>query len=332
MIERSIAVCDGDPRYALELGSAISEMIPSEFEVASFTGVDTLIEYAREHHVDVSIVSESAYDPGLREALPGTLLILRETPDFAPEGAILIDRFISKKDLLQSVIKELPDSMEGCLVKRMTAKSWRVIGIYSPVRRCLQTNFALSLGQILAQDHKVLYVNFENYSGLSARVGEEFKSNMVDLLYYYDCDPDRLSIRIPLMIYHMGPLDVIPPAPSYYDTYERNGGKWVEILKTIENATEYEYVILDLTDSMSGLLDVLEYCDRIYTCVKSDESSRAKLAEYEKWMVDHSRADVMGKSVKFSFPEFRDLPQDPLMLTHCELAGYVRSIINEDKI
>lgn len=332
MNERSIAVCDTDPRYALDLSGALAEWVPSEFEISSFTGAETLAEYSRDHHIDIIIISQSAYDSTVLDNLPANLMILRETPDFAPERAILIDRFQAKEELLKSVIKQLPDTMETCLGKRMATKSWKVIGVYSPVRRCLQTTFSLSLGQMLAQDHKVLYMNFENYSGFSSWLGSESRSNVVDLLYYFDCDPDRLSVRIPLMVHHLGNLDILPPANGYYDTYDRNGEKWVEIIKAIENATEYEYLILDLTDAMCGLLEVMEYCNRIYTCVRSDAISKAKLAEYERWMVDHSRADVMSKSVRFSFPEFTDLPEDPQMLTHCELAGYVRSIINEDTL
>ena len=49
-------------------------------------------------------------------------------------------------------------------------------------------------------------------------------------------------------------------------------------------------------------------------------------------MVDHSRADLIGKSVRFSFPQFKDLPVDPEYLPGCELAGYVKSIITEDEL
>ena len=332
MNETLIAVCDTDPGYTMSFSSALSKELPQGMVISSFTGINMLVDYSKKHAISVAIVSESSYSPEIDQAHPDTLMILRETPDFAPEGAFLIDRYQSREELIGSVLKLLPERMECFAGSRLTSRSWKAIGIYSPVHRCLQTTFALSLGQLLAEDHRVLYINFENYSGLSGILNTEFKSNMVDLLYYFDCDPDKLAVRLPLMVYKLGNLDMIPPAPGYLDTYDRTGEKWVEILIRIEALTDYDYVILDLTDSMLGLLEVMEYCDRIYTCVNKDSLSKYKLAEYEKWMVDHSRADLIGKSVRFSFPGFTDIPEDPKYLPGCELAGYVKSIITEDEL
>ena len=42
-----------------------------------------------------------------------------------------------------------------------------LIGVYSPVNRCLKTSFCLSMGQILSKERKVLYLNLEDCSSLS---------------------------------------------------------------------------------------------------------------------------------------------------------------------
>lgn len=332
MNDTFIAVCDADDGYALALSSALLNELPGDMNVSSFTDLNALIEYSQAHTISVLIITESSFDPELTKTHPGTLIVLRETPDFAPEGAILIDRFQNRSRLISSVMRLLPDRVEGFKGNQLSGRMWKAIGIYSPVRRCLQTTFALSLGQILSEKHRVLYMNFENYSGLSGMINSDFNSNITDLLYFFDCDPDKLAVRLPLMVHKLGSLDILPPAPGYFDTYDRNGGKWVELFNRIREVTDYEYLILDLTDAMCGLLEVMGYCDRIYTCVKKDPISTYKLAEYEKWLVDHSMADLIGKSVRFSFPEFKDLPDDPGLLTRCELAGYVKSIIDEDEL
>ena len=41
-------------------------------------------------------------------------------------------------------------------------KEMRIIGIYSPVGRTQKTSFALTMGQILAKERAVLYLNMEN--------------------------------------------------------------------------------------------------------------------------------------------------------------------------
>lgn len=330
MNEKTIAVCDLDPNYALNLSGALDRALYGHFNISTFTSSSALCEYLAAHDVDTAIISESAYDSDLLQALPVTLILLRENPDFVEERAILINRFQSREDLMESVLKVLPENVHNSSEMRLRTSKWKVIGIYSPIRRCLQTTFSLTLGQMLGADHKTLYMNFENYSGLSGWFNMEFKNNVTDLLYYFDCEREKLTLRIPLLIHRIGNLDILPPADSCYETYDRNGQRWVELMKEIENATDYEYLILDLTDSMNGVLEVLEYCDRVYTLVRDDALSSAKLTQYEHWMVEHSKADIVGKTLKFKLPEMTDIPTRPDMLTHSELAGYVRAVINDD--
>lgn len=63
-------------------------------------------------------------------------------------------------------------------------KSTSVIGVYSPVGRTQKTSFALTLGQILAKDRAVLYLNLESYSGFEQILGETYERNLSDLLYF----------------------------------------------------------------------------------------------------------------------------------------------------
>ena len=60
----------------------------------------------------------------------------------------------------------------------------KVLGVYSPVGRCLKTSFALTMGKLLAQEERVLYLNLEEFSGLSVLMKEEYKSDLSDLLYF----------------------------------------------------------------------------------------------------------------------------------------------------
>lgn len=54
-------------------------------------------------------------------------------------------------------------------------KEMRIIGIYSPVGRTQKTSFALTMGQILAKERAVLYLNMESYSGFERAAGMQLR-------------------------------------------------------------------------------------------------------------------------------------------------------------
>ncbi len=62
-------------------------------------------------------------------------------------------------------------------------KEMRIIGIYSPVGRTQKTSFALTMGQILAKERAVLYLNMESYS-IERLLECSYDRGMSDILYY----------------------------------------------------------------------------------------------------------------------------------------------------
>ena len=326
----TIAVCDINERYALSLSGLLQKRMGEVCTVKAFSTVESLVSNSAMQCLDAIIITETAFTQSVTELRTRELIILKEKADFEKAEAFLIERFQESEALVLAITDRLGETCEMMPQTGRRNRGWKVIGVYSPVKRCLQTTFSMTLGQMLAGEHRVLYMNFENYSGISGLLNREFEMDVVDLLYFFDCDREKLASRIQSAVHSIGGMDILPPAASYLDTYERSGAKWIEFFEAIESVTDYEYLILDLTDAMQGLMDVLFYCKRIYTMVKNDEISRAKLAQYETWMVSHSNVGIMSKTLRFDFPQFNDLPMNPEMLTKSELAAYVRTIVKED--
>lgn len=60
-----------------------------------------------------------------------------------------------------------------------------VYGFYTPVGRSLQTTLALTMGQLLAANKRVLYLNFECCAGLTEMLGKQAdNTEFASLLYY----------------------------------------------------------------------------------------------------------------------------------------------------
>lgn len=60
----------------------------------------------------------------------------------------------------------------------MLKKKVEIIGIYSPVGRSLKTSLALTYGQIRAREHKVLYLNLEEYAGFETLLEEKYEADL----------------------------------------------------------------------------------------------------------------------------------------------------------
>lgn len=334
MKQEILAVCDLEEAYAIRMAEYITRKMSLPYALHLFTKTAELENFLLKNKISVLLIGESAAGQ------------LKENPDI-PNVFVLWEggkkeennyRYIDKYQKPEAVIREVAEQMaevqgwSACWPESRTEEKskLKIIGIYSPVRRCLQTSFALTMGQLLAKEHKTLYLNFECYSGLDSMLHKEFQTDMMDLLYYFKCARDKLAIRLPTIVQNVNGLDFIPPGQSGLDMRSITGEQWLELLRAIEKISDYEFLILDLTDGMSGLFELLAHCFKIYTITKDDGFAMAKIRQYEQVLQLNALQEIADKTVKCRFPVFERLPSDLNRMTHGELAGYVRAIIRED--
>ena len=241
-----------------------------------------------------------------------------------------INKFQNPDKIVEALSESITDLSDWNFEEAATDTAVKLIGIYSPVKRCLQTTFALTMGQILAQEHKALYINFENYSGFGQMLRREFSMDMMDLMYYFRCAKDKLPLRLSSITQNINGLDYIPPMQSFAGVREANGKQWLELCEYLAGIGQYEYIILDLDDGMEGLFDLLRQCYKIYTITKEDSFAVAKISQYEQILRFHELEEIAEKTVKCRFPTFQEVPVNLELMTHGELAGYVKAIVRED--
>jgi len=167
-------------------------------------------------------------------------------------------------------------------------------------------------------------MNFERYSGLSITMKRDFKADISDLMYYFECAKEKLSYRIESIVENINGLDFIPPAYIFQNLYGIKKEQWIELFLEMERCTEYEYLILDLTDGIAELWNILKICDVVYTITRGDTMAMSKLLQYEKLLEASEYLDVLAKTTKCRLPVFQHLPQNFEELTKSELAGFIK--------
>ena len=339
MKQKIFAICDTEEAYAIRLTEYMLEKIRLPYALHLFTQLEELQKFMQQEEVEILLIAENALRQ-LREEYVrqqvAKLFVLQEGAE-SPEDdkeeqnhLNCINKFQSPEKIvaaLYELIVDLSDWRQKMTVQDTEVK---LIGIYSPIKRCLQTSFALTMGQILAKEHKTLYFNFENYSGFGQMLKREFSMDMADLMYYFKCDKDKLFMRLPSMIQNINGLDYVPPMQYRAEPNEITGLQWLELCRNIAGMGQYEYIILDLDDSMEGLFDLLQNCTKIYTITKDDNFAVAKINQYEQILKFHELEEIADKTVKCKFPIFKELPANMDLMTHGEMAGYVKAIVKED--
>ena len=277
-----------------------------------FTAVEELEKFAGREEIEILLIAESAWHMIREEFVRSQvaqMFVLQESEQAEEDEVCRIDKYQSPEKVVQKMLDVMADGDGFAEYSEATDTTAKMIGIYSPVKRCLQTSFALGLGELLRR---------------------EYQADILDLVYYFQNAREKLALRLPSMIQSAGGLDYIPPMQYALGIREVPGDQWLSLCRDMAEIGEYEYLILDLDDGIDGLFDLLRNCQKIYTITRDDPFAMAKLRQYEQMLQFEQLEEITEKTVKCRFPVFKHLPESLEMMTHGELAGYVKSIIQED--
>ena len=331
MRKKILAVCDSEQDYAYHFLDYLSRFETEEsfpFEVQVFTEASALKEFGEQNEIAILLIAQSLH---LMEEnwKADHILVLAEERE-GPCEEPWIEKYQSVETILRKVLEIAADYELLPPAVRGGGNAVKVIGVYSPVGRCLQTTFSFTLGQLLARKYRVLYLNFECYSGLWQMLRQEFQTDLSDLVYFLHNRDGRFPYRLEGMTQKINGLEYIPPVFSCLDLQRVEGEEWLKLMTELEEMGSYEYVILDLSEAIQGLFELLRRCVRVYTIVRDDGFAIAKQEHYESLLRCLNCEDILEKTRKCRLPLFRQLPAGLENLTRGELAGLVQKLMEED--
>lgn len=335
MKKQILAICDLEVLYACNFMQYMSRKHNIPFEVQAYTSTEKLLEAAHKEHIEVLLISDKAMDERIRDLPIGQIIILSEgVHDPQLDQYPSVYKYQSSDSVIREVMacygERLPEPNPFPVLKKPT----EYIGIYSPIGRVLKTSFALTLGQILAKDRAVLYLNLEEYSGFEHLFQTTYDSNLSDLIYYMKQKQPNLSHRINGMVQSVNNLDYIPPAISPMDIRSASLEDWNYLLSELETHSTYEVIILDLGDGVDELFQIMDGCQTIYMPVLSDTMSKSKIQQFENLLRLWDGVPVLEKIQRVKPPfhnSFGDGSQYVEQLVWSQLGDYVRNLLRKEK-
>lgn len=305
MYARNLVICDKEQQYAKNLLQMFSSQKERPVQLYLFHTLEELMRFSRQKKVHILLIGEefSRKQRGQVPAEARFVLVkdgqgtLAEDEDVLAEDEVGICRYQSAEEIWEQIVGGTPEK-EGGPVRPGAKVKGEIIGVYSPIHRIGKTRFAMELGKKLAEKQPVLYLNLEAYSGGDYYFPERTGQDLGDLLYYIRQEKGNLGLRISMMAGQAGNLDYVFPMPYMRDLREVKGEEWIKLFCQILEQCIYEKVILDLSDSVDGLFDILKSCSVIYTPYIEDGAARAKLSQYVENLRRTGLEEILEKTIQ----------------------------------
>lgn len=295
-----LAVYDVDPLYAARFADVVNQKETIPFEVVAFRSLERLRAFAAETPIELLLISEGVADEETEAVGAARVVVLSDGGTSGKSDYPCVYKYQSSGAIVREVMACYGEKQDE-IPEIFGRGSARILGVYSPISRCLKTSFAITMGQLLAQEEKVLYLNLEEFSGLSVLLKEEYRSDLSDLLYFYSGGTYN-PLRLKGVVHTFGELDYIPPV-RYPEDLDQAGEEAIAgLIRTIAGEDAYGTILVDIGNSRRTAVSVMKLCQVIYMPVKEDAVSQAKLEEFEHYLDQTGNRGLKDRLKRLKLP------------------------------
>lgn len=329
----TLAIYDLESGYADSLMQYINQKQSMPFRTLAFTNKNALYEYLEDHHIDILLISAKDMERKLEDEDIEKIILLSNGEIFSEYiGYASIYKYQSSEKIIREILDYFVEVKNSDKTISDAAKDVELIAVYSPIRRTGQTIFALTMGQILANDFTTLYINMEEFSAFDKIFHQSYEGDLSDLMYFYRQNPDTLPIKLKAIVNTIHQLDYIPPLVYSKDLRNIDTGKWVQMIQAIAVTGMYEKIIIDISSVVADVFSILEVCNKTFMPVADNPVALMKISAYEEYVLKSENNEIIDKCTKVKVPLTSVDVDDESFLDRqlwSELGDYVRSILKE---
>ena len=324
-----LAILDREEDFLYGITTYFQDKLGKVFDIHAFHTKEALLDFAREKQkkVDVYLGSSGLEDSEKKQIQVEQMVLFSQG-----EEVFLEEEVIYKYQSAERIMKEfLQICRLGTVISGSSVmENTKLIGVYSPIGRCGKTSMALVMGQLLARDHKVVYVNLEEWSGFERIIGNYEGMDLSDLIYYIKQEREHLGLYINGMLLEINQLKIIPPVNMAPDIQEL-GGEVRKLLQEIAMSDAYDVVVVDFGRQLKSMLPVLHDIEQLYMPVLKDKASQAKIEQFFKFLRNSSYSE-MEKKIKQCKLRFTEQMECETVeeLYYGNFGAYVAELLKEE--
>lgn len=316
-------VCDQERAYVDHLTEAVNAQGLVPYPVEGMTSVEDVKSFCEGHRVALLLIENELVDAGV-EALPVACMVrLCSVPGQQAPGVVF--KYQATSQLMRQVLEAQCEKPEDTA----QPEHLTVLGVYSPGQSVQTTPFALALGQLLAKEQRVLYLNFRTFGGLAKLLGASEEADLSDVFYLLGQGEEKPGQWQSRCVRTIEKLDYILPAASPDDLRGIGEAEIGRLLRIIREEGRYETVILEAGDVCAGFFALLAGCHTIYMPVQEDCCFTGQLQQYETLLTRKGHTGVLKKTIPVKPPQVQEVDGSRFAerLLWGELGDYVRTLI-----
>ncbi|MCI8503895.1 MAG: hypothetical protein HFH00_08735 [Dorea sp.] len=300
MKSRNLVVCDTEEEYAKALAMFFMRKKELMLQVHVCSSVGHAEALGKELRADILLAAAECAGEVQEKVRAEKVFVLstgRKSAEKAEYPALY--KYQSGEKMLSCIIQECAELFDAeDMSQGMSGnKKQKIIGVFSPVHRIGKTEYALKLGEKLAETENVLYLNLEVFAGIGGHFKQEGQT-LADVLYYARQEKGNLGLMLTTLVCHRGNLDYVLPVPISEDLKEVHGSEWALLVNKILEQSIYETIVLDIGDGIPELYQLLKSCAEVHMPVLEDDYSKAKLLQFEREMNVLGQEDVLKRIVR----------------------------------
>lgn len=325
-------IYDEDSIYAKKLMNIFSLYKNIPFSVQMFTDLDELKQYLSDNTAVMLIISEKSLGVEAVRKHKGPVMVLVENENdiklrfrnCGVDNAVGIYKYQSGESIVNEVIRE-----SGCDFGKKTADV-KVTGVFTPADVGTRTQFALNLARCMNEQVKTLYINLEEFAGLSAILPQSNNMTLSDAIYFYRQNGEYVNERIRDAICSINGIDYIPPVQCAKDIEFIMAEQFMKFVYDIAKYAGYENVVLDIANAIKQQTVIIAGCSMVYMPVSNDYLSLKKVENFEMYYLSSDMENILNKIKKIHIPENTVISDDYLERKECDgMYSYVRNMMYE---
>jgi len=301
---KKFAICDKDQEYLKMLQAYLLKRNAADFTVLIFDTVNKALEASKEGAFEILLVGEEIYDSTITKINAKKVCILQEDGTKEVTGYSVVAKYQSMERMITQVLAEFALDENCTTTNRCSKNKTSLISFYAPDRYKGQSVAALCAAELLAdKGHRVLYINLLAFSGFEELMQTSYEADITDFMYFVLNHSEKLSYKLDSLKRCIHGADYLPPALDYADLLAIERDAWERFLSLLLYNSDYDWIILDLSEVCQGFYDMLEKSNKIY--LLTDDTTiygQAMASHFKKLLHAKEYNKILEHITEFTLP------------------------------